>query len=247
MSSRLLRLDVRQSMISLGNQIALFDLTENQRWYTDLDTGTLCFGDQYHWQIQLLGTESEASGTWLWSWANAVNDIPAPLLVASFAVKAYGEQNGIPELTTPQLPLDQIDGHTLALLASGICEANAYYRCPYEGGALFVLIMDETFPKCTDPPLQRIATVFPQAIASLEIPDHQLALRGYLDSYGLAHEVAGNQIVVKENGEPVLTATFDEQNRLTNLEVRLEARADSPTAAPSESWDQAQWRRLLNG
>lgn len=55
------------------------------------------------------------------------------------------------------------------------------------------------------------------------------------------------RIVVKENGEPVLTATFDEQNRLTNLEVRLEARADSPADAPSESWDQAQWRRLLNG
>lgn len=55
------------------------------------------------------------------------------------------------------------------------------------------------------------------------------------------------RIVVKEGGEPVLTATFDEQNRLTSLEVRLEARADSSAAAPSESWDQAQLRRLLNG
>jgi len=53
--------------------------------------------------------------------------------------------------------------------------------------------------------------------------------------------------MVNVRSEPVLTATFDEQNRLTNLEVRLEARADSPPAAPSESWDQAQLRRLLNG
>lgn len=231
---------------SLDKQIQLADLISELPWHFDTATGLLSFGPRQHWQSQLLGTVSQASNTWLWAWANTASNIPAHLLIASFALKAYGEQHGIPELTTPQLPLDQIDGHTLALLASGICEANAYYRCPYEGGALFVLIMDETFPKCTDPPLQRIATVFPQAIASLEIPDHQLALRGYLDSYGLAHEVVGNQIVVKEGGEPVLTATFDEQNRLTNLEVRLEGRADSP-AAPSESWDQGQLRRLLNG
>lgn len=116
---------------------------------------------------------------------------------------------------------DWTRGHVLAMIASGVCRADAYYRCTYEGGAAFVLIMDENFPKCTDPPLQRIATVFPQAIALLEIPDHKLALAGYLDHYGLRHEQDGDKIVVKENGEPVLTATFDERNRLTNLETTL--------------------------
>ena len=135
-------------------------------------------------------------------------------------MKAFGEQYGISELLLSEILLNEIDGPTLTLIASGICEANAYYRCPYEGGALFVLILDDDFPKCTDPLLQRIATVFPQAVASFDIPDHKLALTGYLDHYNLSHEKDGDKIIAKVNGEAALTATFDEQNRLTNLVPR---------------------------
>jgi hypothetical protein len=225
----------------------------NFAWNIDIRSGILSLGRQYRWPVQLLGTESETSRTWLWAWANDASNIPDHLLTASLTLKAYGEQHGIPELIAPQLLLDQVDSHTLALLASGICEANAYYRCPYEGGALFVLITDENFPKCPDPPLQRIATVFPQAIASLDIPDHRLALTGYLDHYGLAHASEGDTVVVREGGEPVLTATFDGENRLTHLEVKLE----SPTAPLSNahpiadpagpSWNDHLLRRMLGG
>lgn len=238
---------------SFDKQVFLSNLIGESGWVFDLPLGILTFSNQFRWQTQLLGTESETSGIWLWAWANTESNIPAHMLVASLVLKAYGEQHGIPELTTPQVPLDQINGHTLALLASGICEANAYYRCPYNGGALFVLIMDENFPKCPDPPLQRIATVFPQAIASLDIPDHNLALTGYLDHYGLSYERDDDKIVVKEMGEAVLTATFDELGRLTNLEVKLKTEGDGlaeelPTEnPPGESWDEAQLRRMMGG
>lgn len=190
-------------------------------WHFDLITGLLSFGNKYHWHTQLLGTESEESGTWLWAWANSQSHIPDHLLEACRTLKAYGEQHGIPELTTPQLPLDQIDGHRIALLASGICEANAYYRCPYDGGALFVLIKDKNFPRCTEPPLQRLISVFPQAISTLEIPDHRLALTDYLDHHGIGYEQDAVKVVVKEDGEPVLIATFDDLKRLTHLEANL--------------------------
>jgi len=228
---------------AFDRQLRLFNSIGERSWIIDLKTCLLSFGDKYRWRFQLLGTESEATGTWLWALANTESKIPGYLLVASLTLKAYGEQYGIPELTTPQLPLDQMDSHTLALFASGVCEANAYFRCPYDGGALFVLIMDENFPKCTDQPLQRIATVFPQAIASLEILDHRLAFMCYLDSYKLIHEQHGDKIVVKENDEPMLTATFDEQNRLTNLEATLKRSAE----AKGETWDEGQLRRMLGG
>jgi hypothetical protein len=234
------------SVVSYDKQDRLADLIGQEAWHFELDSGLLSFGYQYRWHAQILGTASGDSGTWLWAWANSESNIPAHLLTASLALKAYGEQHSIPELTTPQLPLDQIDGHSLALVASGICKANAYYRCPYEGGALFVLIKDENFPKCTDLPLQRIVTIFPQAIASLDIPDHRLALAGYLDHYGLSYEQDGDKLVVKEDGEVVLTATFDKQNRLTKLEAKLkptDSGADDSNTA--ESWDQAQLRRMM--
>jgi hypothetical protein len=132
-----------------------------------------------------------------------------------------GEQHQIRELTELEVSVNVADGHTLSMIASRVCPANACFRCPYEGGALFVLIKDENFPRCTEPPLQRIATIFPQAISSLNIPNHPLAFSGYLDDYGLAYERDQDQIVVKENGVPVLTASFDEQDRLAKLEATL--------------------------
>jgi hypothetical protein len=227
---------------TFDKQLHLSNLVGVLGWHFDLATGILSFSNKYNWHSQLLGTEAETSGTWLWAWANTESNISAHLLVASLALKAYGEQHDIPELTEPQVPLDQIDGHALALLASGICEANAYYRCPYEGGALYVLIMDENFPKCPDPPLQRIATAFPQIIASHVTPDHKFALTDYLDHYGLAHEHDGNKIVVNEGSEAVLIATFDEQDRLTDLQANLKSDA---RVSNGESWDEGQLRRML--
>ena len=206
---------------SLDKQLLLSDVVGGRGWHFDLAAGVLAFDSQYRWHVHPLGTESAVDGSWLWAWANSASNIPDRQLTASRTLKAYGERHGIPELTRPELPLDHVDGHTLAVIGSGVCGANAYYRCPYAGGALFVLIKDEHFPKCPDPPLRRIATVFPQAIASLDIPDHRLALAGYLEYYGLAFEADGTQIVVKEGGRAVLTASFDELNRLKKLEATV--------------------------
>lgn len=212
---------------SFGRQIQLMRLVHRLDWHADLAKGLIGYGDVHLFRIQLLATISEADQIWIWAWTNTDSNIPAHLLVASLALKAFGEQHGISELTTPQLPLDQIDGHTLALLASGICEANAYYRCPYDGGAAFVLIKGENFPHCTEPPLARLATVFPQAISAIEIPDHRLAFISYLEYYGLAFEEDATQVVVKEGDKPVMTASFDELKRLTKLEATIKPRPEA--------------------
>ena len=211
----------RHAAASFDKQCYLASLIDSEPWHFDLASGLLSFGDKYHWHAQLLGTEADDSQTWLWAWANTGSNIPPTLLQCALQMKELGDQRLIEDLTTPQLPLDEIDGHVLSMIASGVCQANAYYRGPYEGGAAFLLIKDDAFPKHTDPPLQRIASVFPQAISNIDIPNHKLALMGHLEFYGLAHEQEGDKIMVKENGEPVLTAMFDKRNRLTKLDVTI--------------------------
>jgi hypothetical protein len=206
---------------SFGKQLHLAELVGEEDWHFNMASGLLSFGQHLHFHAQVLGTESFENSTWLWAWANEGSKIPFSLLKAALQMKALGEEQQIAELTTPMFQLGDIDGHTLALLASGVCQANAYYRCPYEGGAAFVLIQDESFPKPTEPPLVRIASVFPEAISAIEIPDHRLALMGHLDHYGLAYEEEAGKVLVKENGEAVLTAEFDELNRLTQLNVTV--------------------------
>ncbi len=211
---------------AFDRQLHLADLVGQLDWRFDMASGRLSFGNRFVWRAQVLGTESDSTGTWLWSWANAASDIPDNLLQASLSMKAFGEQHEIPELTAPEVPLDAIDGHSLALIVSGICRANAYYRGPYDGGAVFLLIQDDSFPCNTEPPLARIATVFPQAISALEIPNHRLAFLSYLASYDILGRSDGKNVVVEEDSKANLTATFDEQDRLIKLEAHLMGRVN---------------------
>lgn len=229
MNSDLWAIFTHHAASAFAKQLHLDDLVGELDWHVDLGSGCLSFGDRYRWQTQVLGTASEINNSWLWAWANP-SGIAPELLQAALALRDFGEQHGITELVEAQLPLAEIDGHFLALLASGLLDAGAYYRAPYEGGAAFLLITDERFPRCSEPPLGRIASVFPQALAALDIPNHKIALAGYLESCGLAFESEPARIVVKEKDEPVLMATFDEQERLTHLEVTL--RAEEPPPLP---------------
>ena len=61
---------------AFDRQLLFAELVADLPWAYDLQTGTLSFGDSYQWHAEILGTESEESGTWLWAWANEGSDIP---------------------------------------------------------------------------------------------------------------------------------------------------------------------------
>src|SRR4051794_12991183 len=93
----------------------------NPDWDFDMGTGKLVFAKAITLDVQLLGTEGTASKSWLWSWANTMSNIPPKLLEAANALRQYGEEQGIPEFTTPSLPLDQTQhGHHFGMVASAL-------------------------------------------------------------------------------------------------------------------------------
>ena len=55
---------------SFARQLALADYLGECRWQVDVVGGTIHFEDKGSYPIQLLGSESEMEGTWLWAWAN---------------------------------------------------------------------------------------------------------------------------------------------------------------------------------
>jgi hypothetical protein len=243
MNAFLTDLFCRSAAASFDKQLHISRLVGQEDWYFNMTSGLLSFGLHLHFQAQIIGTESDKDRTWLWAWANKDSNVPRELLRAADILRIHGRLQTIPAFTEPELPLGEVDSHAFAMIASGLCRADAYYRAPYDGGVLLLLIQDDAFPRCTEPPLLRIISVFPQAIASLSIPNHRLALIGYLDHYGLTHEDEGSQVIVKEKQEPMLTATFDEQNRLTQLVASVKPQA----VGMSEKWDEGQLRRMLGG
>jgi hypothetical protein len=239
MSPALHEMFLTAAAAAFDRQAHLAALVGGLDWAIDVPAARLSFGDRHRWAVQFLGTEGHAAGTWRWAWAG-----PSALLKPGLAVAlALRDSGGAPEFAAAELPLREADGHALATVAGTLCGANAYYRCPYDGGALFALVADTNFPECPDPPLRRVADVFPQALAALDLPDHRRAFMGHVCHRGLSAAADGDRVIVRAGGES-LTATFDDLHRLARLEVAADA---VPEENPEESWDQAQIRRLLRG
>jgi len=204
---------------SLDKQFYLMDLLGKHRWVFDMDEGKIIFNDSLSFSAQILGTESEVSNTWLWGWANEASGIPQELLEAVLEVKELGNREQIPEFTAAQLPLnEEINGHNLAIITSGIYQANAYYRGPYEGGAVFLLIKDVDFPtREVEEPTIRVAFGFPETIAAVSIANQRQAFIHYLKFYNLNILTDEYMVIgISENGKRV-TAEFDSLNRMTKI------------------------------
>ena len=204
---------------SLGKQVRLQELVGERNWDLDLDTGILSFEGRFQFPIQLLGTESEQSGTWLWAWANRSIANPNVLAQAE-QLRAYGAQYEVTEFTEAQVPLDGVNGHTLSLVAAGLCGADAYYRGPYEGGAAYMLLQGPELR-----PWEELSTVafihlFTQFIQSFPV-HHHTALTGFARQSGWQCSGTAACLDCVSPRREQIHATFDELGRLTGMQSVL--------------------------
>lgn len=220
MEDRLARLFDQHAASTFDKQLLLEDKVGDLDWTFDLDTLTLRF-NHLIFSVQLLGTESTLSATWQWAWAQDSSDIARGAVRQALRVRALGLEQRIAELSRPQVKLSRVDGHYLATLATGLCEAKAYYRCPFDNGALFVLIQSN-LGELPQRPLERVTAVLPQAITTYKIQDCRLALFGLLERYNLPYTASDDKVLVVD-GENRLKATFDSRGRLVNLETSFPA------------------------
>lgn len=206
---------------SWDKQKALGELIHGSgRWDFDMRSGTLKFANSYTFKIQLVGTESTISNTWLWSWANAGSEIPLNMLHASLVARDFGEKNDVKELITPKIPLsNEVNGGTLLMVVCGLYSGNAFYRGPHETGALLMLIKDPNFPQMEMHPIRRIVEIFPLMLTYVPITDQRTALYHYVQSYGITPQADGEAMTAQHNDGLSLRATFDHKDRLINLKI----------------------------
>jgi len=183
-----------------------------------MSAGRLSFGDDLSYRMQVIGTEATTANSWLWAWANEVSSIPPALLEDANALRDFGERENLIPLKQSQVVIDERhNGHNFSLLASGYNAANAYYRGPYEGGAVFMTIHDARFPEDDRHPIQRITTTFPELLKSVPIDNHRAAFAGYLEAYEMSVDIIGNIIQGSTSDGQRLEAEFDQQNRLVEM------------------------------
>lgn len=201
---------------SLDKQWALGDLIGDADWHVSMAEGVISFGDK-RFPIQVLGSESAASGTWLWSWANHASNLPPALVRSAELLRGFGAEHGVAELAEAELSLESVSGHLLAMIAAGVLGADCYYRGPYEGGAVFLLLEAPELRVRLSPPT-RMINVFIQFISTFEV-NHRRALLAYLQSRGYECAAEGDELV-GANQQGSIACRFDEHDRFVASSVR---------------------------
>lgn len=212
---------------SLHKQHALTDYLGEHSWSFSLKTGLISFSADRAFPFQLLGSESEYDGTWMWAWANPVSNIPETLTRSSRALREFGASNGIDEFCRPKFKCEGIDGHLLSMVASGVCKADGYYRCPYEEGAAFVLVdLGGAVPE-KSPLLLRMNSVFMDFVLGFDVADHRAALASYARLRGVRTANDGTDLLLSAADGSTGVASFDDLDRIARFELKLRPPASS--------------------
>lgn len=160
-----------------------------QDWELDLDGGTIEFTTRRRglmrrrtsevFRISLLGTVSEQSNSWQWSWANA-DLVGHSATSAAERVRSAGLEKGIAELVAPRISLESASAAALAVVATSISGGAAFYRCPYDGGAGFVALLDPLLPSSEGSRVMELVSTVMTATAMVGAEfDHLRAIRSY--------------------------------------------------------------------
>jgi len=203
-------------LLSLEKQDKMASLLGDQSGHLDLDTGVIRFNDTHECSFQVLGTESDNTLSWLWAWADEQTEIPGDLLEASLRLKAWGEQENIPEFSMPAVDLNRADGRALSLIATEVGKASCYYADHYEGGAAFVLLSCRAIDSQPSLDIAALSRHFPDVISLYEL-NRKNALLSYLVKKGIAYEEKGPEIVCELESGETLRAVFDDAGRMLSL------------------------------
>lgn len=205
--------------IAFEKQYSLAEVIGENNWNVDIDSGLLSFGTELSFPMQIIGTYSFESATWLWAWANEGSNIPENLLQEAKILKQLGEEHNIEFLTMPKYKIETVDIHALGLIASGKFGSSAYYSGNYGSGIILMTLKSQLVEELQYNEHARILTVFPQLVSTFSI-NHKRALINYLKTKGYIIDNKGNSIVSKK-GKNIIKADFDEMDRLTNMDGEI--------------------------
>ncbi|MFK3835498.1 DUF6882 domain-containing protein [Microbacterium sp. NPDC087868] len=218
---------IRQDQLS-----AAADALGEHRWDADMTAGTLTFtanadpSRQLVTRAHLIATIAPGPRSMLWAWAHPQGD---PQGVAA-QLRAYGEEHGIAELTSAEVPFpadasgdeDWIAAaaHTVGGVAVELTGRSPYYSAPVGGGTRAVFLLDAPLPQLT---VADAMIVMPRMLASFSLSDARTAvwdlarLAGWTLTW--TDEAFSGATVVDATGSA--TFSFDEHARISNVQSSL--------------------------
>ena len=167
---------------------------KNRDWNVDFDKGIIAFGnDEY--PLQFLGSEANSSNTWLWAWEN-INGFDDKIISLAREIKAKGEKLNLEALTTAEIDIsDELNGHTLSIVACGLADKNyCYYYGPHSGGAILVAFDGVDEKVFTPVDAKDFADIVVRCIQQFPL-NHKLFVESFLEWNKTKYKLQGDTII----------------------------------------------------
>jgi hypothetical protein len=226
-----LQLQDEAALLSFEHQLHLADTIGEHAWETDLAEPRFSFtGDRplTCTDMHLLGSAAPGPKSWLWSWANPAGYREEVLALAKF-VRAFGERNDIPELTTPEVPFDALPGSptepaevtALMMEASKVAAVRwTGYQGPVGGGTRAGFLIEHPDFALPEPDGPSVSRVLRQGLTELRLHDHRRAFESYAVYRGIRFQHNGPQMYISGRDFSV-TVQFNQRNLVTAMSANL--------------------------
>jgi hypothetical protein len=120
-----------------------YGIHKYEDWFYDQETGILTFSNAetkdkiVEIQYEEVGSISNISNTWLWSWANP--HIEPKVRTEIEIVRDYGKENDLESLTKSKWIADEYDAWEMTAISAYLMKAKGAYRFPLENTFSFVI------------------------------------------------------------------------------------------------------------
>lgn len=179
----------------------------------DLDRGVVRFGAEHAFTVQVAGTVNDAERTFTWAWATR-QGVSSALLTAATGLRAYGREHDIAELAEAVWHTGDVDPFLLAAIARGWAQADAMFRAPLPGGAVYLLLGDVPLPP---PDAHQVVQALTTGIA-LAPMDHRTAAMALCADNAFA--VTGlDEMLVVTVGDALVNIAFTPDGRIDDVAV----------------------------
>jgi TPR repeat protein len=221
----------------------------------NLEEGTVDLDGRTFQGLTVMGSFSNLSQTWLWTWANPSYEQDLPSLAALRTVRAFGERHQIPELIMGQSDFSRFNfpaegAFTMAIAAAALIGAKGVISVTVnDGKGRLVLAVDDPelpsarFDRAGAPELiRRAAEVWPD--------EQHRVVRGFLEHHGLEIEETpatieavsadGHRIVVRcplerAKEHPEVAAVLNRDNaRVSIAHAQIRGRRSGDADQPGE-------------
>ena len=196
-------------------------VVKNRDWNVDFDRGIISFGED-EYPLQFLGSEATSSNTWLWAWEN-INEFDDKIISLAREIKAKGEKLNLEALTTAEIDIsDELNGHTLSIVACGLADKNyCYYYGPHSGGAILVAFDGVDEKVFTPVDAKDFADIVVRCIQQFPL-NHKLFVESFLEWNKTKYKWKENTFIADFENSEKLEIDFEEKSELARIiNIRL--------------------------